>query len=561
MDLTSRRIVGTLVAVIAGGIAAAFNAGLANSLIITLIVELIALQLSSDEERHAQGIELLSAVALAQQIVDSGQRELLSKLVHDMSSVASTGHPLFKRQAHDRLVAFVDEIRRLSGGVMTITDAREIQMEGIWALEHLGSELFATSVVSMDTFWTTSHGPDYHRKNLEIVKRKRKITRVFILDSSEALKDVRLRNLLREQSDGGVDVWYVTAEKLPQEAVIDFGIWDNGMVCTLRPSLTSPGDVLDATYDTTMVGKQNAEGLRQLILHEAEQLTAASHATQAAVADSLLAESAPYMRTVATERCLGGYLDSKSCVWYHEAWQYLRLLHLVETPRLHEGFFRHYIAKYVEASESTNILLCGLADYEMCAVVIDALEDVNASRYRITALDVCDTPLQNTNWYAEHRQAHIVTRRADAAHTGLPEASFELVITDAFLTKLPREKREAVISEWRRLLMDGGQVLTTIKIGAQGGDGLRADARQVKAYTHRAKEAAEALRDAGYVTTDEVEVLARTYAERNVSYPMEADTEVAELFDGFDVSVLDVTPVSEYAISYYGQVVAVKLTR
>jgi 3-deoxy-D-manno-octulosonate 8-phosphate phosphatase KdsC-like HAD superfamily phosphatase len=563
MDLTSRRIVGTLVAVIAGGIAAAFKAGLANSFIITLVVELIALQLSSDEERHGQSTKLLSAVTLAQEIADSGEQcTLISALVADMSTVSKSGHPLFARQAHDRLVSFVDAIRRLSGGLMTITDAREIQMEGIWALEHLGEELFATSVVSMDTFWTTSHGPDYHHKNLEIVKRGRKITRVFILDSPEALKDIRLRNLLREQSDAGVDVWYVTADKLPSEAIIDFGIWDNEMVCTLRPSATAPGNVLDATYDTTPAGKQNAQGLRQLILHEAEQLASASpaaHIAQPTHAHVLLTESAPHMRTIATERCVGGYLDPKSCQWYHEAWQYLRLLQLVETPQLHENFFRHYIARYVETSDSTNVLLCGLADYEMCAVVFDALERAKASDYHLTALDVCDTPLRNTDWYATRRDAHVVTRRADATDTGLPSSSFELIITDAFLTKLPREERSAVISEWRRILVEGGQVLTTVKIGANGAEGVRADGRQINAYAQRAKERAQERQSDGFAAPDDVERLARAYAEHNVSYPMEADAEVEELFIGFDVSVLDVTPVSEYAVSYYGQVVAVKL--
>ena len=172
--------------------------------------------------------ELVAALGLAQEVSASGDRcEALRSLVRDLSTIAESGHQLFARQAEDRLVDFVDEIGRMSAGEMTITDARDIQMEGIWALEHLGTSLFATSVVSMDTFWTESHGPDYHHKNLEIARLGREITRVFILDSSDALKDARLRDLLQEQVNAGVDVRYVAASKLPPSAVIDFGIWDH----------------------------------------------------------------------------------------------------------------------------------------------------------------------------------------------------------------------------------------------------------------------------------------------------------------------------------------------
>ncbi len=561
MRITNHRLVGTLVAVIGGGVAALLHAGAANSLLVALILEVIALQVSSDDDRTRHNDEVVSAVGLSTEIADSGvQRELLRDLVRDLTDVAATGHPLFARQAHDRLVAFVDEIQQLSNGLMTITDSREIQMEGIWALEHLSVSLFATSVVSMDTFWTESEGPDYHHKNLEIVKRGRRITRVFILDSSEALKDPRMRKLLREQSTAGVDVWHVAASKLPRDAVSDFGIWDDKMVCTLRPSISAPGEVLDATYDTTPAGLQRAQALRQLILHEAEQLNAGPDATRDEPTSSkdLLAQSAPRMRAVAQEQCLGGYLDRDTCLWYHAAWQYLRLLRLVETPRLHESFFMTYILKYLETCDDANILLCGLADYEMYAVVLDALAKVPTARHRVTALDVCDTPLRNTEWYANARHRHVVTRRTDAAETKLGEASFQLIVTDAFLTKLPPDRREAVVAEWRRILVEGGQVLTTVKIDAQGNTAVRADKDQIAEYARRAKEGARAATAAG-VDPAEIEGLAREYAERNVSYPIGGDAEVHQLFTGFDVAVLSLTPVTEYAVSYYGQVVAVKL--
>jgi hypothetical protein len=560
MALTSRRIAGTLIAIIAGGVAAALEAGAANSLMITLLVELVVLHLSSDDERQAESRELISAVTVAQELSDHPKyRELLRSLVQDLARVQDAGHPLFERQAYDRLVAFVDAIRELSGGRMVITDSREIQMEGIWALEHLGSELFATSVVSMDTFWTTRHGPEYHRKNLEIVQKGRAITRVFILDSQDALKDVRLRELLREQSDAGVDVWFVTADKLPPEAIIDFGIWDKIMVCTLRPSPSSPGEVLDATYDTTPAGRQRGDQLRQLIMHAAEQLEtteSTSNAPSRTVANEDLEASAPQMRALAKERCVGGYLDPDSCCWYHEAWQYLRLLRLVETPRLHETFFRHYLEKYIATMSAPRILVAGLADYEMYAVVLDALGSGDTLESHVTVLDVCDTPLRNTDWFAAQRNTRVLTRRADAAETGLPSCSFDMVITDAFLTKLPEPKRRAVVDEWHRILAEGGQVLTTVKLGSGGEDGVRADSRQVAAYAARAREGAKRI---GGITPDEVEGLARSYAEHNISFPIAADADVERLFVGFDVSVLEVTPVSEYAVSYYAQVIGVKL--
>lgn len=53
----------------------------------------------------------------------------------------------------------------------------------------------------------------------------------------------------------------------------------------------------------------------------------------------------------------------------------------------------------------------------------------------------------------EHRQARMV--KADAARTGLPDASASLVIGEAMLTMLPLERKRAVVREAARILKPG----------------------------------------------------------------------------------------------------------
>lgn len=53
----------------------------------------------------------------------------------------------------------------------------------------------------------------------------------------------------------------------------------------------------------------------------------------------------------------------------------------------------------------------------------------------------------------EHRQARMV--KADAARTGLPDASASLVIGEAMLTMLPLERKRVVVREAARILKPG----------------------------------------------------------------------------------------------------------
>jgi len=217
------------------------------------------------------------------------------------------------------------------------------------------------------------------------------------------------------------------------------------------------------------------------------------------------------------------------------------------------------------------VLISGLADYEMLRVVLEALEDSGGQRRRephlVRVLDACNTPIRVTQWYIERNKpsnTRIVAAPGFAQDTKLPEGSYDLVITDAFLSKMNYADQDAVISEWNRILKPGGEVLTTIKLNTDSlVFAVRATPEEAEKYAEKAASKVRSRADLDPtltrypITPEEMRKLAREYALKNVSYPLMAQG-LPTRFPGFDVEVVATRQVEEYSISSYAQLIATK---
>ena len=102
-----------------------------------------------------------------------------------------------------------------------------------------------------------------------------------------------------------------------------------------------------------------------------------------------------------------------------------------------EGEFRHVLDMGCGFGKSTVPLAQAFPRAEVVGV------DVSEPCLRLAAADAKDLP-------------NVTFRQADARHTQLPDASFDLVTSTMLLHELPGESVEATLAETRRLLAPGG---------------------------------------------------------------------------------------------------------
>jgi 2-polyprenyl-3-methyl-5-hydroxy-6-metoxy-1,4-benzoquinol methylase len=159
-----------------------------------------------------------------------------------------------------------------------------------------------------------------------------------------------------------------------------------------------------------------------------------------------------------------GDLQVESCDWYHGTWQYLRLLNMVATPPWYT-FYNEKLSAILRQKPEANILISAAADFGMAATLIDAIETAG-TKPTVALYDICNTPLLATQWYAQRKGIKIECVRDNIITSpSMPLHSYDLIVTDEFLTVLKAEYKPSILKRWKELLKPGGQVVTTAMIG------------------------------------------------------------------------------------------------
>lgn len=200
----------------------------------------------------------------------------------------------------------------------------------------------------------------------------------------------------------------------------------------------------------------------------------------------LLLESAPLMWSWSRNGCghknTGGMEEwakeqaadaVETCDWYHGTWQFLRLLDMVATPPWYP-FYMGALGKILAAKPNANVLISAAADWGMVAQLHEAARAVGATP-KITLYDICRTPLVASEWYAD-KHGFQMNCLCDNIITGngIPLGSYDLIVTDEFLTVLKDDYKPMITKRWMELLAPGGAVVTTAMIGGPTTPSLRA---------------------------------------------------------------------------------------
>ncbi|MBZ5493610.1 MAG: class I SAM-dependent methyltransferase [Acidobacteriia bacterium] len=267
---------------------------------------------------------------------------------------------------------------------------------------------------------------------------------------------------------------------------------------------------------------------------------------------SLLIDSAPLMwdwsRTKCKHKEVGGMEEwaktnkgsdaPGACDWYHGTWQFLRLLNMVAVPPWYE-FYNDALSTILRKKPTANVLISACADYGMLATLHEAIKTAKANP-TIKIYDICATPLTACEWYAK-RHGLKIECFVDNLITSpsMPLGSFDLIVTDEFLTVLKSEYKPMITERWLKLLAPGGSVVTTAMIGGVTTPELR------RGYAERSRSLsqieAETLEKTGTSMSDLLERFEQ-FAEVHTRHMLVDENEIRGLFSKFDLKFLKMIP-------------------
>ena len=163
---------------------------------------------------------------------------------------------------------------------------------------------------------------------------------------------------------------------------------------------------------------------------------------------------------------------SPCCDWYHGAWQYLRVLNCVSAPQWHEDFYKRELCHSEKNNpESLSILISGAADYSILHLVVQALQQ-SEKKVDIDIVDLCGTPISICNWYInrirqqdsekyKHFSFELYQSNIALFDRG---KKYDIICTDAFLTRFSSYETQSIVEKWKKLLKDGGKIVTTVRL-------------------------------------------------------------------------------------------------
>jgi hypothetical protein len=261
-------------------------------------------------------------------------------------------------------------------------------------------------------------------------------------------------------------------------------------------------------------------------------------------ARNLLVESAPqieeWSRTECCPKPKGGMeewakenrLEPESCGWYHGTWQYLRLLDMVAVPHWHRNFYNRVLGGILKQNPRANVLISAAADWGMLASLHEAIQIADA-KPEIVLYDICKTPLKACRWYADLHKVALQTRCANIITESIPEAPFDLIVTDEFLSVLKAEYKPLITKRWNELLKPGGSVVTVAMMGSATTPELR------EGYARRARQLLEStngdfLPNHGEAKKAQVLELCTNFADFHTRHMVSGEEELRSLFSVFD---------------------------
>lgn len=460
-------------------------------------------------------------------------------------------------------------------------DKNSVEEEGIFKFKSLKNSGFCTFYTGL-SFWNINSV--YFQSSREASLRIPDFARVYIVKNRNELNNRYLVQQIKLDLEAHSQVYICDYNSIPiVEAKKDFGLWDEEYVCIVHYDTNNV--VTGATISSEPEVIKEAQIWKKTILRIAKKINSVDELkTIKAYVESekntsttdrykeFQLESIEYQMSVADKECTHSYLDKDSCVWYHSSWPILRALNVVSTPNWHDDFYIRAIVSYLKSNKNKpNILISATADATILEHIESALGDLDNAN--IWVIDLCPTPLAVTQKYARGRSRTIHTLQVDALHlfeNGLRDNFFDLVITDAFITRFESEMdKQQLLRSWYTILKPGGQVITTCRISGKEkeiGTQLEVE-RFVKktsdAFDSYIKQNSTLLR---YINKSLTLIKSEEYACQIVSNPI-SEQQIYKLFRNVGFTIINNPQVElllkkevggEFKATTYSQIIAKK---
>lgn len=251
-----------------------------------------------------------------------------------------------------------------------------------------------------------------------------------------------------------------------------------------------------------------------------------------------LEESAPIAARLA-ESCCDRRNPEESCLLYHSAWQYFRLIGLISTIATDDDFLLPRLESLARTGKHDRVLISGSADYGMLARVIHAWRRAGREP-DITLVDLCRTPLELNRWLAQRERVQLNTVQGDIRNYEC-DRPFDLVCTHSFIGQF-KDQRRVLTAAWRNLLRPGGRIVTSARVRPGCTGVVRFGADEVEAFATRARQLATASPSLDAPMAARVTESARRYAERKQRFPVASLEELRAYFEdsGLHIETVDV---------------------
>lgn len=494
-------------------------------------------------------------------------RQPLVEMLGSMEDVISHAD-LFTHLLGWTVERFAQESKQWTGDQIRVNSAEAIE-KGIKVFNLLKRGGFATYLVPLNAFWTTD---TKYLEECRLAARFRgaKIDRVFILPNHEALFSESLQDHVKRDEDAGIRTFIAFVDNVPdKDAIQDFGIWDDELLCLIEVrSIGGDTAVGGCTFGRNKFALEKAQQWKESIMSIAQPAPdLLKKISELNASTQLLVRSMSVMQKDARQYCRGSYLTGNmaSCEWYHASWQALRLLGLVSTPDWHSEFYAQAFGNAF-GEGARDILVSGTADYAIVDHIARAIPKEQLQHVIISVLDVCATPLEICRWYDrwfEQRQGiHLNLRfnQRDALNTGYNGESFDVITSDAFLTRFNNKDRESLIAEWFRILKPGGRIITTIRYSTRASTD-KITASQVEIDNFVAKVDLEVEEKHKWLRPMKAKIIhyADEYARNIISFPIHSEEYICELLRKFQCTAeVGITKGEFEGATKYARVVAIK---
>ncbi len=236
--------------------------------------------------------------------------------------------------------------------------------------------------------------------------------------------------------------------------------------------------------------------------------------------------------------------EATSCRPYHGLWQILRLLGIGKTLSGQSAAYLAALDDWARAwrdrapGRPPRVLISGCADYSALAHVRHALRPHGLAA-DVVALDLCQTPLWLNRWYAAREGVDVRTVCADVLEwTG--DETFDLILTSSFLGYFDAATRPRLFARYAALLEPGGRLVFANRL--RDGSEMQATGFSDGAAHALAEQVARRIDELAGVCelgADEARMLARAYATRFRSFPLNGDASVRPLARQAGLAVAD----------------------